>query len=158
MTVRESRQPPGGTMHSEGAGSASGGTGPGWAKVPLVLICDDEPHISAVIASRLEESGYRILEARDGQEGLMIAGNHAPVLIVTDLQMPRMSGLEMALALRAMPNTGRVPIVMVTGRGHYVSEEELSKTNIRAMLPKPFSAKQLLALIEQVLRQEREAA
>ena len=118
---------------------------------PLVLICDDEPHISAVIANRLEDSGYRVKEARDGQEGLMIASEQSPVLIVTDLQMPRMSGLEMAIALRSSEPTAMIPVIMVTGRGHFVGEEELARTGIKALLPKPFSARQLLALINNVL-------
>jgi CheY-like chemotaxis protein len=145
-------------MHTHRGEGSDRGQKSGLSSVPLVLICDDEPHISAVIASRLEESGYRVQEARDGQEGLLVAGHEMPVLIVTDLQMPRMNGLELALALGAMPTMASIPLVMVTGRGHYVSEEDLRKTNIRAMLPKPFSAKQLLGVIEHVLEQGREAA
>ncbi len=118
---------------------------------PQVLICDDEPHISAVIAHRLEDAGYVVREARDGQEGLMIASVHAPVLIITDLQMPRMSGLEMAIALRATPGTQQIPVIMVTGRGHYVSDEELARTSIKTVLPKPFSARQLLGIVNATL-------
>lgn len=118
---------------------------------PQVLICDDEPHISAVIAHRLEDAGYVVREARDGQEGLMIASTHTPVLIITDLQMPRMSGLEMAIALRATPGTEQIPVIMVTGRGHYVSDEELARTSIKTVLPKPFSARQLLGIVDATL-------
>jgi CheY-like chemotaxis protein len=125
---------------------------------PRILICDDEPHISAVIAQRLEDSGYLVQEARDGQEGLMIAGTQAPVLIITDLQMPRMSGLEMAIALKATPGTGEIPVIMVTGRGHIVSENDLARTCIRTVLPKPFSARQLLGIVNDVLREGRESS
>ena len=116
-----------------------------------ILICDDEAHIRRMVAARLREEGYVVLEGRDGEQAFQIASQTPPDLIVSDLQMPYMSGIELATALRAQASTTHVPVVMLTARGHVLSDEELKKTNIVRLLAKPFSARELATHVREIL-------
>lgn len=110
---------------------------------PYILICDDEAPIRQVVRSRLESAGYRVAEARTGAEGLEIAVASAPALIISDFQMPVMSGVEMARQLRGVSSTAEVPILLVTARGYVLDPAELAGTMIRAVMGKPFGLRQL---------------
>jgi DNA-binding response OmpR family regulator len=118
-----------------------------------ILICDDEPHIRLVVAARLRGAGHAVLEAADGLEALRCAEQDRPDLVITDFQMPELSGLELARALAERPSLAGVPIIMLTARGHAVEPERLARTRIVAVLPKPFSARELLDRAEALLRQ-----
>ena len=124
-----------------------------------ILIVDDERHITSIMRRRLEEAGFSVVEARDGVEALELAPQVCPDVIVTDLQMPRISGLELAVALRHVEQTQKTPVIMLTGRSHFVSEAVLGKTNIKQIIEKPFSARQVVEAVELLAGQEnREAA
>src|SRR5712671_1932349 len=71
---------------------------------PLVLLADDEAHITCVVAEQLRKAGFSVATARDGEEALELALRLHPTLVITDLQMPRMSGLDLALRLAASPS------------------------------------------------------
>lgn len=109
-----------------------------------VLIADDEPHIRAVVGTKLRGAGLVVFEARDGRESLELAKLRHPHLVVTDLQMPTLSGLEFAIELRAHPATSQIPVLMLTARGHIVPAHEIARTNIKELIAKPFSARSLL--------------
>lgn len=124
-----------------------------------VLIVDDERHITSIMKRRLEGAGFVVVEARNGVEALELAPKVCPDAVVTDLQMPRISGLELAVALTQLPATRDTPVIMLTGRSHYVSDSVLGKTNIRMVIEKPFSARQVVEAVESLLAtEEREAA
>jgi two-component system phosphate regulon response regulator PhoB len=116
-----------------------------------ILIVDDERHITSIMKRRLEGVGFSVVEARDGAEALELVADIQPDAVVTDLQMPRISGLELAVALRKLESTSHVPVVMLTGRSHYVSEVALSKTNIKRIIEKPFSAREVVEAVQAVL-------
>jgi two-component system, OmpR family, alkaline phosphatase synthesis response regulator PhoP len=116
-----------------------------------ILIVDDEPHIVHILRYKLERTGYRVETAEDGEEGYELAQELDPDLIVTDFQMPVLTGYEMSVKLHASDVTADTPVVMVTARGHKLSPSELAKTNIRQLMCKPFSARELLAVIEELL-------
>ncbi len=120
-------------------------------RAKTILIVDDEPHIVHIIRYKLERSGYRVEVADDGEAGFETAQTLDPDLIVTDFQMPVLSGYEMCVKLHASELTADTPVIMVTARGHKLSAEELEKTNIRQMLCKPFSARELLDVIGELL-------
>lgn len=126
----------------------------------LILLVDDEPHITRVVSSRLQRSGYETLEVHDGAAGYEAALEHAPDLIFVDLQMPYMNGMEMAIKLRNTPQTEGIPLVMLTGRGYMVDEHHMAQTNIKRLLAKPFSARELVECAHELLGLEpqREAA
>lgn len=116
-----------------------------------ILLVDDEPHITHVLSRRLERRGYAVRVARDGQEGLRLAGEWRPHLIISDLQMPRLDGLSMAERLRAAAETEWTPIIMISGRGFLLDADRLRRTNITEVLEKPFSAEAVLELAERII-------
>ncbi len=116
-----------------------------------ILLADDEAHITHVVGTKLRSAGYTTVVARDGEEALTLALQHRPNLVITDLQMPYMSGIELATRLRADERTAATPVVMLTARGYVLDEHELAATNIRAVMSKPFSARDVLRRVEEVL-------
>ena len=82
---------------------------------PKVLLVDDEPQITRLVARKLQQAGIETVIGQDGEEGFQLALEHGVDLIVSDLQMPYMSGIEMAMALRQEPSMARVPIIILTG-------------------------------------------
>lgn len=118
---------------------------------PHILLADDEAHVVLILARRLEAEGYRLSEASNGREALDAARREPPDLIITDLQMPQMSGLELAQVLRADSATAQIPLIMLTGRGYTVDSEALSRTNICELRPKPFSARAIVQLVAEIL-------
>lgn len=116
-----------------------------------ILVCDDEPHIVHVVASKLRNAGFDVVTAADGEEALQIAQEVRPSLIVTDYQMPFLSGLELCTKLRADASLAEVPVIMLTARGFCLSESETANTNIKKVLPKPFSPREILRNVEELL-------
>jgi DNA-binding response OmpR family regulator len=116
-----------------------------------ILVCDDDTHIRCILAAKLRASGYLVHEACDGDEGFAKAVAEKPGLILTDYQMPRADGLTMAIRLAADQTTQHIPVIMLTARGHSVSEEDLQMTRIRAMIDKPFSARQVLEKVQAIV-------
>jgi DNA-binding response OmpR family regulator len=126
---------------------------PSAGPVPLVLVADDEHHIRAIIAAKLRSAGMEVVEARDGEEALALARERTPAVVVTDLQMPGMSGLEFCLRMKAEAATSRVPAIMLTARGHILEDGVVGRTNIREVMSKPFGARELVRRVEAVLRE-----
>jgi len=118
---------------------------------PQVVLADDDAHITCVVAMRLEGAGYSVSIARDGEEALELVRSVRPALLITDLQMPRMSGLELALQMRTDPTVASIPVIMLTARGYLADDSKLSQTNIRRILAKPFSAREVLKLAADVI-------
>ncbi|HXJ67934.1 MAG TPA: response regulator, partial [Verrucomicrobiae bacterium] len=79
-----------------------------------ILIADDEPDIRLVLRTRLERDGYSVLEARDGAEAVAMARSEMPDLIVLDVMMPEMDGVEVCNRLRASFTTRGIPVIMLT--------------------------------------------
>jgi two-component system phosphate regulon response regulator PhoB len=118
---------------------------------PSVLIIDDEEYMRCILAYKLQRAGVEVLGAVNGEEGLALARARKPDLIITDYQMPVMNGLEMARELAADPQTAAIPIIMITARSHHFSAGELTVTGIRHLVEKPFSGRELIARIAEVL-------
>lgn len=116
-----------------------------------VLVVDDESHITHVVSLKLRNAGYEVLTASDGEEAFEIARQRIPDLIITDLQMPYMTGLELCERLKREAPTAAIPAILLTARGHALSQADLSKTNIREVLSKPFSPREVLAKAESIL-------
>lgn len=126
--------------------------------VAKVLLVDDEPHIPMVVGRKLSTAGFEVATAADGEEGLAAAKEFCPDLIITDLQMPYMSGAELAAALRADPSLRDIPVILLTARGYVLSDEEREATNIKHFLSKPFSVHEILRVVEETLPGRSEAA
>ena len=112
-----------------------------------ILIVDDEAHILQVLSLKLENAGFEVLTAEDGEEAMHRAKDEVPDLVITDFQMPYMTGLELCKALRADAVTENIPVLMLTARGYALADDDLAIGNIRDVLSKPFSPR---AIVEQV--------
>ena len=117
---------------------------------PLILVVDDETHILHVVSLKLRNAGFEVITAENGEEGFEQAVNHLPELIITDFQMPFVSGLEMCQKLKEDQRTTHLKAVMLTARGFSIPSESLEKTNIVIVLNKPFSPKEILAKVQEL--------
>jgi DNA-binding response OmpR family regulator len=118
---------------------------------PLILLADDEPHITHVMARAVRSAGFEVITAEDGEEAFELAAERLPDLIVTDLQMPYMSGIELAEKLFGRKELAGIPVILLSARGYVVSEESGRMNNIRLTLEKPFSAKNVVEQIRLLL-------
>lgn len=118
------------------------------SKQPTILICDDEAHILHVVELTLRSTGYNVLTASNGTEGLHLAQEHLPALIITDYQMPGMNGLELCRMLRNYPETAEAVLVLLTGRGSNLNEDELEPLQLSTIFSKPFSPRELVKHVQ----------
>jgi len=116
-----------------------------------ILVCDDESHILNVVSLKLRNAGFRVLTAEDGQEALEVALQERPDLIITDYHMPRLSGLELCRRLKVDPATALIPTIMLTARGYHLEPHDTEDSGICRMLSKPFSPRQLLVTVNEVI-------
>lgn len=116
-----------------------------------ILIADDETHILNVLSMKLQNGGYEVLTAADGAEALALTRSGRPELVITDYQMPRMSGLELCSLLEADPATRDIPIILLTARGFSIAETQTISPNIRCVMSKPFSPREILARVQALL-------
>ncbi len=119
------------------------------AAVTKVLIVDDEPNIREVVGLYLRRDGHEVVSAADGEEALGLFRSSDPDLVVLDLMLPKLNGLEVC---RRMQAERRVPLIMLTARG--AEEERLVGLGIGAddYVVKPFSPRELAARVAAVLR------
>jgi two-component system KDP operon response regulator KdpE len=116
---------------------------------PHILVVDDEPQITRVLRTSLNAQGYEIRAANDGETALEIAKDFVPDLVITDLAMPRMNGIELCRRLR---QTSQVPIIVLSVRGEERSKVEALDSGADDYITKPFSTGELLARIRAALR------
>ena len=116
-----------------------------------VLVVDDEIHIVHVVAIKLRNNGYEVMTAGDGAEAFKIACEEKPDIIVTDFQMPVMTGLELVEKLRGREETREIPVIMLTARSFAIEDRQKEDLQISQCLSKPFSPKELLENIEDIL-------
>lgn len=116
-----------------------------------ILIADDEPAIAVSLQFLFGNAGYETQTARDGVDALRMAGDFAPHLIVLDLMLPRLSGLEVCRALRADPQHAGTKVLMLTARGGTADFASGQAAGVHAYQVKPFSTKELLALVRRLL-------
>lgn len=121
-----------------------------------ILVVDDEAHITHVVSLKLTNAGFVVTTAGDGEEALEMALADPPALVVTDLQMPYMSGLDLCIKLKQHASTAHVPALMLTARGFALAPTDLAKTNILAVMAKPFSPKDVLAKVREALGMKQE--
>ena len=119
-----------------------------------VLIADDEIHIIHVITIKLRNNGYDVISAESGDKAFSLACEEKPDIIVTDFQMPGMTGLELVRKLRQNEATKDILVIMLTARGFAVEDKEKRELDISELLSKPFSPKDLLRSIEDILYQK----
>ncbi len=121
--------------------------------MPTLLVVDDESVVTFMLSKKLSELGIRVVTASHGEEALRLSKQILPFAVLTDNDMPRMTGTELAKRLYAEGSTRAVPVIMLTGRGHRIAPSECSTTNIQHVLSKPFSAREIVHLVQELLTQ-----
>jgi len=122
-----------------------------------VLIVEDEPDIRALVVHHLKREGYQVSAACSGEEALRQVQAALPDLVLLDLMMPAMDGLEVCRRLRQDPATAMLPIVMLTAKGDEIDRVLGLEIGADDYVVKPFSPKELLARVRAVLRRSRAA-
>src|SRR5438132_10769919 len=116
-----------------------------------ILICDNEEPLRALVRATLDTGEHELLEARDGEEGLAVVRETRPQLVVLDLMMPGLTGIEVLEALRADPEVAATKVVMLTARTQVADREAAMAAGADRFLAKPFSPIELIAVVEELL-------
>jgi PAS domain S-box-containing protein len=117
-----------------------------------VLVCDNEDVLRTLVRAALGNRGYEIAEARDGDESLEVARRTHPDLIILDMLMPGRSGLDVLSELRRDPSFARTPVIVLTARAQASDREAAFKADADRFLPKPFSPRELAAMVDELLQ------
>ena len=123
----------------------------------IILIADDEPHIRYMLELKLGRAGFMVLTAGNGHQAYDLACQHHPDLVVSDYQMPGADGLEFCTRLRENPETKGIPALLLTARGYKIPPSDLAKTNIQRVMDKPFSSKELIVEVHELLNAAQSA-
>ena len=118
-----------------------------------ILAVDDEAHILHVVSLKLKNAGYTVLTARDAEEALEVAASAPIDLLITDFQMPGMSGLDLARKLHNEPGKRNLPAMLLTAHGLALEQVELAHAGITVCLSKPFSPRDLLEKVNELIAQ-----
>ncbi len=117
-----------------------------------ILVIDDEKELARLVMRALEHEGYDVIYASDGTSGLRIAREHRPDLVVLDLTMPDIDGLEVCKSLRAEPRIARLPILVLSARASAADRILGLELGADDYLIKPFVAQELVARVKALLR------
>lgn len=119
---------------------------------PRILIIEDEKQIVEALKLRLEANGYDILTAADGADGLLLARQKKPDLIILDVLLPKMNGYKVCRMLKFDENYKSIPIIMLTAKVLPGDIEQGLQSGANAYLTKPFKAEELLEKIKSLLK------
>jgi len=124
---------------------------------PTVLIVDDEAAQRDVLSYNLEANGYRVIEAENGEEALMLVQEDAPDLVVLDWMLPSVSGIEVCRQLKTRAETKALPVIMLSARADEVDRVRGLETGADDYVVKPYSLVELMARVRAQLRRTRPA-
>jgi len=120
----------------------------------VIVVADDSISVRKFVGRMLEKNGYRVKLAADGLEAAELVAQHGCHLVITDLEMPRMTGYELMVQLRQSPTTRRIPVMVVTSRAGAKHRDRAMKEGASAFLTKPVQEDQLIAAVEQLMGTE----
>lgn len=121
-------------------------------QVPVILVVDDEADILDLVAFHLEQADYRVLKARDGETALSLLWDETVDLLVLDLMLPGLSGLEVLKTLRENSRTKKLPVILLTAKTAEVDKIIGFELGTDDYVCKPFSVKELMARIKALLK------
>lgn len=122
----------------------------------LILITEDNEKNRKLMRELLRVTGYQTLESETAEEGIRIARESGPALILMDLQLPGMNGIEALAALRADPVTSRIPVIAVTASAMTHNEATIRAAGFDGYQTKPIGVKEFLRVVREVLDRPRE--
>jgi two-component system cell cycle response regulator DivK len=116
-----------------------------------ILYIEDNEYNRKIVQQLLSRTTYRLIEAMDGESGVAMALKELPDLILMDVQLPKMSGLDATRALKADPRTAHIPVIVITSFALSGDREKASAAGATNYLAKPYSPRELLAMVREVL-------
>lgn len=116
-----------------------------------ILYVEDNEYNRKIVRQLFSHTSYRLIEAVDGQDGVAMAQKELPSLILMDVQLPKMSGLEATRVLKADARTGNIPIIVITSFALSGDREKAADAGATDYLAKPYSPRELLALVRRYL-------
>jgi two-component system, cell cycle response regulator DivK len=116
-----------------------------------ILYIEDNEYNRKIVRQLLSRTSYRLLEAVDGESGVAQAQHELPDLILMDVQLPKMSGLEATRILKADPRTGHIPIIVITSFALSGDREKAAAAGATSYIAKPYSPRELLTLVREIL-------
>jgi len=116
-----------------------------------ILNVEDNEYNLKIVRQLLSRTSYRLIEAVDGEQGVATAHNELPDLILMDIQLPKLSGLEATCQLRADPKTAHIPIIVITSFALSGDSEKAKDAGASAYLAKPYSPRELLQMIRKLV-------
>ncbi len=119
-----------------------------------ILYVEDNEYNRKIVRKLLERTSYRLVEATDGKQGMSVALEELPGLIVMDIQLPKMSGLDVTRILRADAKTADIPIIAVTSFALSGDEQKAKDAGCSDYLAKPYSPRELLEMIRKYLPED----
>jgi len=122
------------------------------AKLTKILIVDDSLSARNSLSELAKDAGYNVTLARDGLDALNSLRSETPDLVLTDLEMPRMNGLELTSSIRDDNNLSHLPVVMVTSRTTQKHKEQALSAGIDAYVTKPYTTEDLMSVVDQQLK------
>ncbi|PKD42685.1 response regulator transcription factor [Rhodohalobacter barkolensis] len=117
-----------------------------------ILVVDDEQDLLDLIEYNLKKEGYKVLKAENGQQGIEMAKEHHPNLVLLDIMMPKMDGIQVCEKMRANPDLKSIPVIFLTARSDEKTEVEGLDIGADDFITKPISTTKLLSRIKAVLR------
>ena len=112
--------------------------------LPMALVVDDSLSARRALVQVMEDAGYEVREARDGMEAAQLVQARRPAIVLADMEMPRMNGIELTAHLRARPETADLPVIMITSRSTAKHRQQAEAAGVNVYLTKPFLDDQLL--------------
>jgi chemosensory pili system protein ChpA (sensor histidine kinase/response regulator) len=112
--------------------------------LPMALVADDSLSARKALVQVMQDAGYQVREARDGMEAAQVTEVQRPDIILADLEMPRMNGIELTAHLRANPETANLPVIMITSRSTAKHRQQAEEAGVNVYLTKPFLDDDLL--------------
>jgi two-component system cell cycle response regulator DivK len=115
-----------------------------------ILYVEDNEYNQKIVRQLLSRTTYRLIEAMDGEQGIITARRELPDLILMDIQLPKISGLDATRELRVDPKTAHIPIIAITSFALSGDSEKAKDAGATAYLAKPYSPRELLQIIRQL--------
>jgi two-component system, OmpR family, phosphate regulon response regulator PhoB len=126
-------------------------TSPASRTLAIVLVADDEPSIRLLLHATIESDDYKVVEACDGDEAWTLIQQHKPALVLLDVQMPGIPGLEILRSIKSDPSLTATRVILLTARALSTDVEAGMKAGADFYLTKPFSPTDLLARVDEAL-------
>ncbi len=119
-----------------------------------ILLVDDEPGIRSAVQAYLQDEGFEVTTAIDGEDGLQKAQQMLPDLVITDVMMPRCDGYELLKKLRENERLGGTPVIFLTAKGMTMDRTQGYQAGVDDYIPKPFDPDELVARVKNVVRRQ----